>query len=159
MDFLCYEERWAIYEWYSVFCHQPYCRFFQLLLAEFNSSDVIRGLFWWRWLWRAVFKSSRQCHEKAEKLKGWNRLEERDEQNFAGFSPLLVDCVRLIFKLRGVQRISSFFSWEVCMLFATDVPLHRFHGIRFKVKRRLVVGRQSIFILYLPHLMQFLPYE
>lgn len=33
------------------------------------------------------------------------------------------------------------------MLFATDVPLHRFHGIRFKVKRRLVVGRQSIFFV------------
>ena len=27
------------------------------------------------------------------------------------------------------------------------VPLHRFHGIRFKVKRRLVVGRQSIFFV------------
>ena len=33
------------------------------------------------------------------------------------------------------------------MLFAPDVPLHRFHGIRFKVKRRLVVGRQSIFFV------------
>ena len=33
------------------------------------------------------------------------------------------------------------------MLFATDVPLHRFHGIRFKVKRGLVVGRQSIFFV------------
>ena len=33
------------------------------------------------------------------------------------------------------------------------VPLQCFHGIRFKVKRRLVVGRQSIFILYLPHVI------
>ncbi len=34
------------------------------------------------------------------------------------------------------------------------VPLQCFHGIRFKVKRRLVVGRQSIFILYLSLLSQ-----
>ena len=68
---LCYEERWALYGWYSVFCHQPYCRFFnffflpsliQVMSYVVYSDDVgCEG---------AVFKSSRQCHEKAEKLKG-----------------------------------------------------------------------------------------
>lgn len=67
---LCYEERWALYGWYSVFCHQPYCRFFNFFLPSLIQvmsyavySDVVgcEG---------AVFKLSKQCHEKAEKLKG-----------------------------------------------------------------------------------------
>ena len=68
-------------------------------------------------------------------------------QNFCQVFPSLGGlCKADISNCGGAQRISLFFSWEVCMLFATDVPLHRFHGIRFKVKRRLVVGRQSIFL-------------
>ena len=67
---LCYEERWALYEWYSVFYHQSYCQFFNFFLPSLiqvmsyavYSDDVgCEG---------AVFKSSRQCDEKAEKLKG-----------------------------------------------------------------------------------------
>lgn len=67
---LCYEERWALYEWYSVFCHQPYCRFFnffflpsliQVMSYVVYSDDVGRE--------GAVFKSSRQCHEKTEGVK------------------------------------------------------------------------------------------
>ena len=100
---------------------------------------VVKGLF-----------SSRanSAMKKLKNRRGKIDWEERDEQNFCQVFSSLVGLCKADISNRGVYKeFRRFFSWEVCMLFATDVPLHRFHGIRFKVKRRLVVGRQSIFFV------------